>query len=471
MLSISRLSRFVLLPELQLTAWKQSTNSMSTAQARKTSNVEVCPKCANPSTSIYDHRIVTIKDAPIRGDAVRLRIKKRRFYCKTCRKPFTEPVEGVGLRKRTTYRYQREVLWAAENFSDLNRVRRQYRCSSGFIYKTVYEQLELRRRSRVNYPWPSSIGIDEHFFTRRRGRAEFATVFTDHSNRRLREVAFRKEKGLLINQVQDIPGRENGFYTLNGGEMKETNHNTAISKVPELTLIFWIIKIAATTLGETGGDAISMSMNLGYLVSTAIFAALFLVAVVIQIKAPRFHPLIYWMTIIATTTVGTTLADFADRTLGIGYAGGSTLLLVLLLGSLFVWHRTLGSISVNSVSSPKAEMFYWVTIMFSQTLATALGDWTADSAGFGYGGSAIIFASLIALVAALHFWTKISKTILFWAAFILTRPLGAVVGDYLDKPHDHGGLELSRYTASAVLFAFMLACIFSFRERAAERAH
>jgi transposase len=209
MLSISRLSRFVLLPELQLTAWKQSTNSMSTAQARKTSKLEVCPKCATPSSSIYDSRIVTIKDAPIRGDAVRLRLKKRRFYCRTCRKPFTEPIEGIGKRKRTTYRYSREVLWAAENFSDLSRVRRQYRCSSGFIYKTLFEQLELRRRSRVNYPWPSSIGIDEHFFTRRRGRAEFATVFTDHIGKRLREVAFGKDKGSIMHQVQEIPGREN----------------------------------------------------------------------------------------------------------------------------------------------------------------------------------------------------------------------------------------------------------------------
>jgi uncharacterized membrane-anchored protein len=251
--------------------------------------------------------------------------------------------------------------------------------------------------------------------------------------------------------------------------MKEDNLNNDISKVPQLTLIFWIIKIAATTLGETGGDAVSMSMNLGYLVGTAIFAALFIIAVVIQIKAPRFHPLIYWTTIIATTTVGTTMADFADRSLGIGYAGGSSLLLALLLGSLFVWHRSMGSISVDSVSNPKSELFYWVTIMFSQTLGTALGDWTADSAGFGYGGSAIIFGGLIAVVAALHFWTKISKTILFWAAFILTRPLGAVVGDLLDKPRDHGGLELSRYTASAVLF--MLACIFIFPQRAAKRAH
>jgi uncharacterized membrane-anchored protein len=253
--------------------------------------------------------------------------------------------------------------------------------------------------------------------------------------------------------------------------MKENNQNEDLSKVPELTLVFWIIKIAATTLGETGGDAVSMSMNLGYLVGTAIFAAIFLVAVTVQIKAPRFHPVIYWATIIATTTVGTTLADFADRSLGIGYAGGSSLLLALLISSLFIWHRTLGSISVNSVRSPKSEMFYWITIMFSQTLGTALGDWTADSAGFGYGGSAIIFGALLAVVVALHFWTKISKTILFWAAFILTRPLGAVVGDLLDKPREAGGLELSRYSATAALFVFILACIFLFKHRAAERAH
>jgi len=222
---------------------------------------------------------------------------------------------------------------------------------------------------------------------------------------------------------------------------RETSIESTMSKVPELTLVFWIIKIAATTLGETGGDAVSMSMNLGYLVGTAIFAAVFLVAVFIQIKAPRFHPFVYWTTIIATTTVGTTMADFADRSLGIGYAGGSSLLLVLLLGSLATWYWTLGTVSVQSVSSPKVEMFYWVTIMFSQTLGTALGDWTADSAGMGYGGSAALFTALLAIVVGLYFWTKISRTILFWAAFILTRPLGAVVGDFLDKPHDHGGLN------------------------------
>lgn len=244
----------------------------------------------------------------------------------------------------------------------------------------------------------------------------------------------------------------------------------ALSKVPEVTLLFWIIKIAATTLGETGGDAVSMSMNLGYLIGTAIFAVLFLVAVMAQIKAETFKPLLYWATIIATTTVGTTLADFADRSLGIGYAGGSTLLLALLLGSFFVWHRMLGSVSMR-VSLPKAELFYWVTIMFSQTLGTALGDWTADTAGLGYTGAAIVFSGLLALVVAAYFWSRVSRTLLFWAAFILTRPLGAVVGDFLDKPIAAGGLALSRYSASAALFAFILISLLMFKQRAAKTAH
>ena len=234
--------------------------------------------------------------------------------------------------------------------------------------------------------------------------------------------------------------------------------------------MFWIIKIAATTLGETGGDAVSMSMNLGYLMGTAIFAVIFLIAVMAQIKAESFKPLLYWATIIATTTVGTTLADFADRSLGIGYAGGSTLLLALLLGSFFVWHRTLGSVSM-SVSSPKAEMFYWVTIMFSQTLGTALGDWTADTAGLGYTGAAVVFSGLLALVVAAYYWSNVSRTLLFWAAFILTRPLGAVVGDFLDKPVAAGGLALSRYSASAALFAFILLSLLMFKQRAAKTAH
>ena len=250
-----------------------------------------------------------------------------------------------------------------------------------------------------------------------------------------------------------------------------TSTQDALIKVPEVTLIFWIIKIAATTLGETGGDAVSMSMHLGYLVGTAIFAVLFLAAVMAQIKAKAFHPFLYWTTIVATTTVGTTLADFVDRSLGIGYAGGSTLLLALLLGSLFVWHRTLGSVSVETVSSPKAEMFYWVTIMFSQTLGTALGDWTAGTAGLGYIGGAVVFGVMLALVAAAYFWTRASRTLLFWAAFILTRPLGAVVGDFLDKPVAAGGLAWSRYWASAALLAFMVACILLFKQRPAKSAH
>jgi uncharacterized membrane-anchored protein len=244
-----------------------------------------------------------------------------------------------------------------------------------------------------------------------------------------------------------------------------------LSKVPELTVAFWIIKIAATTLGETGGDAVSMSMDLGYLVSTIIFAAIFLLAVFVQVKAKRFHPVIYWITIIATTTVGTTLADFADRSLGIGYTGGSTLLVILLLSSLTVWHRSMGSISINTVNNPKTEAFYWITIMFSQTLGTALGDWTADSMGLGYTGAAIIFGSLLATLAALYFWSNISRVFLFWSAFILTRPLGAVVGDFLDKPVEHGGLALSRYTASLVLLAFIVICIFVFPHRAAKSSH
>jgi len=243
------------------------------------------------------------------------------------------------------------------------------------------------------------------------------------------------------------------------------------SKVPEVTLLFWLVKIAATTLGETAGDAVSMSMDLGYLVGTAIFAAVFLVAATAQIRATRFHPFAYWATIIASTTVGTTLADFADRSLGIGYAGGASLLLLLVIASLSIWYWSLGSISIHSVRSPRAETFYWITIMFSQTLGTALGDWTADTAGLGYAGGAAVFGALLALVAAAYFWTHISRTQLFWAAFVLTRPLGAVVGDFLDKPVDAGGLALSRYTASAALFAFIVVCILVVPQRAADPEH
>jgi len=245
----------------------------------------------------------------------------------------------------------------------------------------------------------------------------------------------------------------------------------SLSKVPEVTLTFWVVKVAGTTLGETGGDAVSMSMNVGYLVGTAIFAAVFAVAVAAQISARGFNPWLYWTTIIATTTLGTTLADWTDRSLGIGYAGGSSLLLALLLATLFFWNRSLCTVAIDSVRSPRSEMYYWITIMFSQTLGTALGDWTADSAGLGYLGSAVLFGALLALVAAAYRWTSASRTALFWAAFILTRPLGAVVGDFLDKPTDAGGLAWSRYTASAALLAFIVACIALFPQRAATRSH
>jgi len=251
----------------------------------------------------------------------------------------------------------------------------------------------------------------------------------------------------------------------------KTKQQELLSKVPEVTLIFWIIKILATTLGETGGDALSMSMNLGYLVSTGIFAAIFAVAVIVQVLAKKFHPVVYWTTIVATTTVGTTLADFVDRSLGIGYAGGTTILFILLMASLWLWHRTLGSVAVDTVSSPKSEMFYWVTIMFSQTLGTALGDWTADTTGLGYGGAAIVFGAMLAVIAAAYYRTNINRTALFWAAFILTRPLGAVVGDFLDKPISKGGLELSRYSASATLLLLIVLCIFFFPHKPAKKVH
>jgi uncharacterized membrane-anchored protein len=244
-----------------------------------------------------------------------------------------------------------------------------------------------------------------------------------------------------------------------------------LSKVPQVTLGFWVLKILATTLGETGGDALSMSLNLGYLLSTGIFAVIFAIAVVTQILTKKFHPVIYWVTIIATTTVGTTLADFCDRSLGIGYTGGSALLLGLLLASLYLWKKTLGTVAVETVSTPKAEFFYWITIMCSQTLGTALGDWTSDSAGLGYLESAAIFGGLLAILALAYWKTTISRTMLFWGGFILTRPLGAVVGDFLDKPHDHGGLALSRFTASAVLLAIMAGIMMAVPQRAASKNH
>jgi uncharacterized membrane-anchored protein len=249
------------------------------------------------------------------------------------------------------------------------------------------------------------------------------------------------------------------------------SRDPVVSKVPEVTLLFWVLKVAATTLGETGGDAVSMSMNLGYLVATAIFGVVFLIAVGAQIAAKKFNAYLYWTTIVATTTVGTTLADFADRSLGVGYPGGTALLLALLLTSLAVWYRTMGTVAVESVSSPKTEMFYWVTIMFSQTLGTALGDWTADTAGVGYLGGIGVFVVLLAVIVACYLWTRLPHTALFWAAFVLTRPLGAVVGDFLDKPPEDGGLALSRYWATLALLALMVACIALFPQKPAGASH
>jgi uncharacterized membrane-anchored protein len=243
----------------------------------------------------------------------------------------------------------------------------------------------------------------------------------------------------------------------------------ALSKLPEVTLGFWIIKILATTLGETGGDAVTMSLNLGYWIGSAIFATVFALAVTAQIRAKRFHPSLFWAVIVATTTFGTTLADLFDRSLGIGYTGGAAILFISLMATLALWHRSVGSISVDHLSTRKAEIFYWITVMLSQTLGTALGDWMADTTGLGYEGGAIVFAIGLGIVAAAYFYTRVSRTLLFWAAFILTRPLGATVGDLLDKPHSHGGLELSRYTASAVIAAFIVACIVFVPQRAERR--
>ena len=253
-----------------------------------------------------------------------------------------------------------------------------------------------------------------------------------------------------------------------------------VAKVPHVTLLFWIIKILATTLGEAGGDAVTMSWlgettaaanGSGYLIGTAIFGFIFIVAVLVQIWAKKFHPFLYWLTIVATTTVGTTLADYCDRSLGIGYTGGSTILLILVIASLLIWRWSTGSISVETVNTPKVEVFYWVTIMFSQTLGTALGDWVADTNEMGYAGAAAVFGGLLLLTALLYYFTSISRVVLFWAAFILTRPLGAVVGDFLDKPIAKGGLSLDRYTASLVLLVVVVALILIFPQKPASKAH
>jgi uncharacterized membrane-anchored protein len=248
------------------------------------------------------------------------------------------------------------------------------------------------------------------------------------------------------------------------------NQGEERSKVPEVTLVFWIIKILATTLGETGGDAASMSLGLGYAVSSFIFIGIFVVAVIAQISAKAFHPWLYWLVVIATTTAGTTMADFADRSLGIGYPGGASLLFLLLMISLLVWYRSAGSISVNTVATPRIETFYWVSILFSQTLGTALGDWMADTNGLGYQGGALVFTAGLAVIAAAYFWTNISRTLLFWAAFILTRPLGATLGDFLDKPLNDGGLAFGRFYATGILAAVIVACLLFLPQRAGSHA-
>jgi len=246
----------------------------------------------------------------------------------------------------------------------------------------------------------------------------------------------------------------------------DTNDRSTMSKVPEVTLVFWIIKITATTLGETGGDTVTMTLNWGYLVGTALFLGLLIILVVVQILAKTFHPWLYWATIVASTTFGTTMADFADRSLGIGYTGGSTLLFACLIAVLGAWYLSQGTVSVNTVSTPKVEAFYWAAITFSQTLGTALGDWTADTGGLGYEGGALVFAGGLAVILGFYVWTNASRVLLFWAAFILTRPLGATVGDFLDKPASDGGLALSRPLASAVIAAFIVICLLVLPQRA-----
>src|ERR1700712_3229416 len=249
--------------------------------------------------------------------------------------------------------------------------------------------------------------------------------------------------------------------------------NDVLSKVPAVTLGFWVIKILATTLGETGGDAVTMSwlhadqnaQNGGYLIGTAIFSAIFVAAIIAQISTTKFNPWVYWLAIVASTTVGTALADFFDRSLGIGYVGGSSILLACVLCSLGAWYRILGSVNVDTVTCPKTELFYWITITFSQTLGTALGDWIADDTGLGYDGGALLFGAGLLVLAALYYWTKVSRVILFWAAFVLTRPLGATVGDFFDKPVEQGGLNVSRPLASAILTAVIIGCILFIPQR------
>ena len=256
--------------------------------------------------------------------------------------------------------------------------------------------------------------------------------------------------------------------------VSEFTRHESLSKVPAVTLGFWIIKILATTLGETGGDAVTMTVfhadknaqNGGYLIGIAIFLAIFIAAVAVQIATKKFNAWVYWIAIVASTTVGTAMADYFDRSLGIGYTGGASILFSLLLASLVVWYWTMGTVDVMTVATPKVEIFYWVTITISQTLGTALGDWLADTGGLGYQGGALVFGAALAIVAALYFWTRVSHVLLFWTAFILTRPLGATVGDFLDKPLSQGGLHLSRLLASAVLATIIIGLILLLPQRA-----
>jgi uncharacterized membrane-anchored protein len=289
------------------------------------------------------------------------------------------------------------------------------------------------------------------WLTRKRGRASVRT-------QRLSSVTIRRERWA----ARAVRLRAN----LIGGKMNSTDAHSHLSKVPAVTLTFWLIKILATTLGETGGDTVTMTLNWGYLAGTALFFAILVVLVIAQIVARKFHPYLYWATIVASTTFGTTMADFADRSLGIGYTGGTSLLLACLIAVLALWYWSERTISVDTVSTPKVEAFYWAAITFSQTLGTALGDWMADSTGLGYEYGALVFAAGLAVIAALYYWTNVSRVALFWAAFILTRPLGATVGDYLDKPVSDGGLALSRPIATAVLAAFILLCILILPQRA-----
>jgi uncharacterized membrane-anchored protein len=249
------------------------------------------------------------------------------------------------------------------------------------------------------------------------------------------------------------------------GKVRDVNTHQTMSKVPAVTLGFWIIKIAATTLGETGGDTVTMTLNWGYLAGTALFLCLLVALVVAQLLAKQFNPFLYWATIVASTTFGTTMADLADRSLGIGYTGGSSLLFACLIAVLGLWYWSEGTVSVNTVTTPKVEAFYWAAITFSQTLGTALGDWIADTGGLGYEGGALVFAAALAVVVGLYMWTSVSRVLLFWAAFILTRPLGATVGDFLDKPVRNGGLALSRPIASAVIGVFIITCVLLIPQR------